>query len=252
MYLQKINLKNKYALVTGAGKGLGRACSLALAEAGATVIVLSRTMSDLNKLEKDFKKIKGKLIKVHCDVMNYKELQDKLKKIRIIDILINNAGSNIPEPFEKIKQDSMNYLVDLNLKAAFNVAQLVVKKMLKNKKRPGSIINMSSQLGHVGMSGRNIYNMTKFGIEGLTKGMGVELAKKNIRVNSVAPTFVETPMVKQFFKNKKFKKLAISKIPLGKVATESDVATTVCFLASSASSMITGTSIIIDGGWTAQ
>ncbi len=252
MYLQKINLKNKYALVTGAGKGLGRACSLALAEAGATVIVLSRTMSDLNKLEKDFKKIKGKLIKVHCDVMNYKELQDKLKKIKIIDILINNAGSNIPEPFEKIKQDSMNYLVDLNLKAAFNVAQLVVKKMLKNKKRPGSIINMSSQLGHVGMSGRNIYNMTKFGIEGLTKGMGVELAKKNIRVNSVAPTFVETPMVKQFFKNKKFKKLAIGKIPLGKVATESDVATTVCFLASSASSMITGTSIIIDGGWTAQ
>ena len=252
MYLQKINLKNKYALVTGAGKGLGRACSLALAEAGATVIVLSRTMSDLNKLEKDFKKIKGKLIKVHCDVMNYKELQDKLKKIKIIDILINNAGSNIPEPFEKIKQDSMNYLVDLNLKAAFNVAQLVVKKMLKNKKRPGSIINMSSQLGHVGMSGRNVYNMTKFGIEGLTKGMGVELAKKNIRVNSVAPIFVETPMVKQFFKNKKFKKLAIGKIPLGKVATESDVATTVCFLASSASSMITGTSIIIDGGWTAQ
>ena len=252
MYLQKINLKNKYALVTGAGKGLGRACSLALAEAGATVIVLSRTMSDLNKLEKDFKKIKGKLIKVHCDVMNYKELQDKLKKIKIIDILINNAGSNIPEPFEKIKQDSMNYLVDLNLKAAFNVAQLVVKKMLKNKKRPGSIINMSSQLGHVGMSGRNIYNMTKFGIEGLTKGMGVELAKKNIRVNSVAPTFVETPMVKQFFKNKKFKKLAIGQIPLGKVATESDIATTVCFLASSASSMITGTSIIIDGGWTAQ
>ncbi len=252
MYLQKINLKNKYALVTGAGKGLGRACSLALAEAGATVIVLSRTMSDLNKLEKDFKKIKGKLIKVHCDVMNYKELQDKLKNIKIIDILINNAGSNIPEPFEKIKQDSMNYLVDLNLKAAFNVAQLVVKKMLKNKKRPGSIINMSSQLGHVGMSGRNVYNMTKFGIEGLTKGMGVELAKKNIRVNSVAPTFVETPMVKQFFKNKKFKKLAIGQIPLGKVATESDVATTVCFLASSASSMITGTSIIIDGGWTAQ
>ena len=251
MYLQKINLKNKYALVTGAGKGLGRACSLALAEAGATVIVLSRTMSDLNKLEKDFRKIKGKLIKVHCDVMNYKELQDKLKKIKIIDILINNAGSNIPEPFEKIKQDSMNYLVDLNLKAAFNVAQLVVKKMLKNKKRPGSIINMSSQLGHVGMSGRNVYNMTKFGIEGLTKGMGVELAKKNIRVNSVAPTFVETPMVKQFFKNKKFKKLAIGQIPLGKVATESDVATTVCFLASSASSMITGTSIIIDGGWTA-
>ena len=252
MYLQKINLKKKYALVTGAGKGLGRACSIALAEAGATIIALSRTQSDLDKLEKDVKKVKGKIIKIQCDVMNYQDLKEKLNEIKIIDILVNNAGTNIPEPIEKIKQSSMNYLVDLNLKAAFNVAQLVVKKMLKNKKRPGSIINMSSQLGHVGMIGRNIYNMTKFGIEGLTKGMGVELAKKNIRVNSVAPTFVETPMVKRFFKNDKFKKLVLGKIPMGKVATESDIATTVCFLASSASSMITGTSIIIDGGWTAQ
>ena len=252
MYLQKINLKKKYALVTGAGKGLGRACSIALAEAGATVIALSRTQSDLNKLEKDIKKVKGKVIKIECDVMNYQDLREKLNKIKIIDILVNNAGTNIPEPFENIKQSSMNYLVDLNLKAAFNVAQLVVKKMIKNKKRSGSIINMSSQLGHVGMIGRNVYNMTKFGIEGLTKGMGVELAKKNIRVNSVAPTFVETPMVNRFFKNNKFKKLVLEKIPVGKVATESDVATTVCFLASSASSMITGTSIIIDGGWTAQ
>ena len=252
MYLQKISLKKKYALVTGAGKGLGRACSIALAEAGATVIALSRTQTDLIKLEKDIKKVKGKIVKIHCDVMNYQDLKEKLNKIRIIDILVNNAGTNIPEPFERIQQKSMNYLIDLNLKAAFNVAQLVVKKMLKNKKRPGSIINMSSQLGHVGCEGRNIYNMTKFGIEGLTKGMGVELAKKNIRVNTVAPTFVETPMVKKFFKNKKFKKFAIGKIPMGKAATESDVATTVCFLASSASSMITGTSIIVDGGWTAQ
>ena len=252
MYLQKINLKNKYALVTGAGKGVGRACSIALAEAGATIIALSRTSADLDKLEKEIKKIKGKIIKIHCDVMNYDDLKQKIEKIKIIDVLVNNAGTNIPEPFEKIKQQSMNYLVDLNLKAAFNVAQLVLKKMLKNKNRPGSIINISSQLGHVGMSGRNVYNMTKFGIEGLTKGMGVELAKKNIRVNSVAPTFVATPMVKNFFKNKKFKKLALGNIPMGKLASESDIATSVCFLASSASSMITGTSIIIDGGWTAQ
>ena len=252
MYLQKINLKNKYALVTGAGKGLGRACSLAMAEAGATILALSRTQSDLDKLEKDIKKIKGKIIKIQCDVMDYEDLKNKLDRIKIIDILVNNAGTNIPEPFLDIKQTSMNYLVDLNLKAAFNVAQLVVKKMIKNKKRPGSIINMSSQLGHVGCEGRNVYNMTKFGIEGLTKGMGVELAKNNIRVNTVAPTFVATPMVKNFFKNKKFKKSALDRIPMGKLATESDVATTVCFLASSASSMITGTSILIDGGWTAQ
>ena len=252
MYLKKINLKNKYALVTGAGKGLGRACSIALAEAGATVIGLSRTQSDLDKLQKNIKKTGGRLIKVNCDVMNYEDLTNKLKKIKIIDILVNNAGTNIPEPFEKIQQSSMNYIIDLNLKAAFNVAQLVVKKMLKNKKRGGSIINMSSQLGHVGMTGRNVYNMTKFGIEGLTKGMGVELATRNIRVNAVAPTFVETPMVKKFFKNKKFKKLALGNIPMGKAATESDVATAVCFLASDAAAMITGTSLLIDGGWTAK
>ena len=252
MYLKKINLKNKYALVTGAGKGLGRACSIALAEAGATVIGLSRTQSDLEKLQRDIKKTKGRLIKINCDVMNYEDLTNKLNKIKIIDILVNNAGTNIPDPFEKIQQKSMNYIVDLNLKAAFNVAQLVVKKMLKNKKRGGSIINMSSQLGHVGMIGRNVYNMTKFGIEGLTKGMGVELASRNIRVNAVAPTFVETPMVKRFFKNKKFKKLALGNIPMGKAATEGDVATAVCFLASDAAGMITGTSLLIDGGWTAK
>ena len=185
--------------MTGAGKGLGRACSIALAEAGATVIGLSRTKSDLDKLEKDIKKVKGKIIKIQCDVMNYQDLKEKLNKVKIIDILVNNAGTNIPEPFDKVKQESLNYLIDLNLRAAFNVAQIVVKKMIKNKKRGGSIINMSSQLGHVGMSGRNVYNMTKFGIEGLTKGMGVELATKNIRVNTVAPTFVETPMVKKIF-----------------------------------------------------
>ena len=234
MYLKKINFKNKYALVTGAGKGLGRACSIALAEAGATVIGLSRTQSDLDKLQKNIKKTRGRLIKVNCDVMNYEDLTNKLKKIKIIDILVNNAGTNIPEPFEKIQQSSMNYIIDLNLKAAFNVAQLVVK------------------LGHVGMTGRNVYNMTKFGIEGLTKGMGVELATRNIRVNAVAPTFVETPMVKKFFKNKKFKKLALGNIPMGKAASESDVATAVCFLASDAAAMITGTSLLIDGGWTAK
>jgi NAD(P)-dependent dehydrogenase (short-subunit alcohol dehydrogenase family) len=251
MYLQKINLKNKYALVTGAGKGLGKACSIALAEAGATVIALSRTPSDLDKLEKQIKKIKGKIIKVPCDVMDYEDLKKKIDKIKIIDVLVNNAGTNIPEPFEKIKQKSMNYLVDLNLKAAFNVAQLVVKKMLKNKKRPGSIINMSSQLGHVGMSGRNVYNMTKFGIEGLTKGMAIDLAKNNIRVNTICPTFVDTPMTKRFFKNKNFKREVLNKIPLGRIAEVSDVATAVAFLASNASSMITGTSILVDGGWTA-
>ena len=149
----------------------------------------------------------------------------------------------------------MNYVVDLNIKAAFNVAQLATKVMLKTKKRKalgGSIINMSSQLGKVGAPNRSVYNMTKFGIEGLTKGMAIDLAKNNIRVNSICPTFVETPLVKKFFKDKQFKKAMIDNIPLGRLATESDIATAVVYLASNASSMLTGSSLVIDGGWTAK
>ena len=149
----------------------------------------------------------------------------------------------------------MDYIVNLNLKACFNIAQICTKKMLEAKNRKkigGSIINMSSQLGKVGAPIRSVYNMTKFGLEGLTRGMAIDLAKDNIRVNTVCPTFVLTPMVKGFFKNKKFKKEAIKKIPLGRVAEESDVATAVAFLAADSSAMITGTSLVVDGGWTAQ
>ena len=138
---------------------------------------------------------------------------------------------------------------------AFNLAQLCTLKMLKKKNRKkigGSIVNMSSQMGHVGGPIRSVYNMNKHGLEGLTKGMAIDLAKNNIRVNSVCPTFVLTPMVKKFFKNKKFMREMIRNIPLGRVAEQSDVATSVAFLASDSSSMITGSSIMVDGGWTAQ
>ena len=255
MYLQKTEIKNKTALVTGAGKGIGKACAIALAEAGANVIILSRTKSDLDKVEKIIKKLKRKCTSYVCDVSNYDELKNVFKKITSLDIVINNAGTNRPEHFTKIKKKDMDYLVDLNIKAAFHVAQLGSLIMLKSKKRKslgGSIINMSSQLGKVGYPKRSVYSMTKFGIEGLTRGMSLDLAKYNIRVNTICPTYVETPMVKNFFKDKKFKKAAIDDIPLGRFATESDIATAVVYLASNASSMITGSSLIIDGGWNAQ
>ena len=253
--LKKINLKNKIALVTGAGKGLGRACAIALAEAGAKVIILSRTKSDLDKVSKIIRKTKGSSLSFVCDVTQTEEFKKVLKKINRLDILVNNAGNNRPEHFTKVKQENMKYLIDLNMKAAFNVAQLSSQKMVKAKNRRnigGSIIHMSSQLGKVGCEGRNVYNMNKFGIEGLARGMAVELASYNIRVNTVCPTFVETPMVKKFFKNKKFKNKMLKNIPLGRVAKESDVATAVAFLAADSSEMITGTSLVVDGGWTAQ
>jgi len=253
--LKKINLKNKTALVTGAGKGLGKACAVALAEAGAKVIILSRTKSDLDKVSKIIKKTKGSSKSFVCDVTRPEEFRKILQKITRLDILVNNAGNNRPEHFTKIKQENMEYLTNLNMKAAFNVAQLCSQKMVKTKNRKkigGSIIHMSSQLGKVGCEGRNVYNMNKFGVEGLARGMAIELAEYNIRVNTVCPTFVETPMVKKFFRNKKFKNQMLNNIPLGRVAKESDVATAVAFLAADSSEMITGTSLVVDGGWTAQ
>ena len=255
MFLKKQNLKNKIALVTGAGKGIGKACAIALAEAGASLIIVSRTKKDLEQVSKIVKKFRSKCKSYVCDVTKYSEIKSVIESQKRIDILVNNAGTNIPEHFTKVKRKDMEYVVKINTMATFNIAQLSALKMieLKNRKKIGGvIINMSSQMGHVGGPIRSVYNMTKFGVEGLTKGMAIDLAKHNIRVNSVCPTFVETPMVKKFFKDKSFKKSVIENIPLGKVATESDIASAVVYLASDAASMMTGSSLVIDGGWTAK
>ena len=178
-----------------------------------------------------------------------------INKIKKIDILVNNAGTNLPEPFLKVKKSSLETLLEVNTKATFNIAKLCTNKMLKYKGRKkigASIIHTSSMFGLVAGPNRTVYSMTKFGIEGLTKGMAVDLAKFNIRVNSVCPTFVATPRARKYLANKEFNKFALSNIPLGRIATESDVATAITFLSSNAASMITGTNIIIDGGWTAK
>ena len=252
---KKIDLRNKTALVTGAGKGLGKACAIALAEAGAKVIIVSRTLSDLIKVEKLIKKTKGSCVKFECDVTDLNKFKNILNKVKKLDILVNNAGNNRPEHFTKVKRDNMEYLVDLNMKAAFNVAQICSKKMVqyKNRKKTGgAIVHMSSQMSKVGGEIRSVYNMNKAGVDGLTKGMALELAKYNIRVNSVCPTFVETPMVKKFFKDKEFKKRTVENILLKRAATEADIATAVAFLVADSSSCITGTNLLVDGGWTAK
>ncbi|MBD1167080.1 SDR family oxidoreductase [Pelagibacterales bacterium SAG-MED09] len=255
MFLKNYNLKNKTALVTGAGKGIGRACAIALAEAGANLVVISRTKKDLDEVSKKIKKYKSKCKSYVCDITNYNEIKEIVNKQPKIDILINNAGNNIPEHFTKVKTKNMEYLVKINTVATFNLAQLCALKMIKSKNRKkigGAIVNMSSQMGHVGGPIRSVYNMNKWGLEGLTKGMSLDLAKYNIRVNTVCPTFVVTPMTKKFLKNKKFKRETLNNIPLGRFAELSEIASSVVFLASDAASMITGTSLLIDGGWTAK
>ena len=255
MYLKNYNLKNKTAVVTGAGKGLGKACAIALAEAGANLIIISRTKKDLVHVSKIIKKFKVKCKSYVCDITNYNEIKELINKQKRIDVLINNAGTNIPEHFTKVKRENMEYMVKINNVAAFNLAQLCAVKMIKTKNRKkigGSIVNMSSQMGHVSGPKRSVYSMNKFGIEGLTKGMALELAKFNIRVNAIAPTFVVTPMTKKFLKDKKFKQDMLNSIPLGRFAEMSEISSAVVFLASDAASMITGTSLLVDGGWTAR
>ena len=255
MFLKKYNLKNKYALVTGAGKGLGKACAIALAEAGSNLIIISRTRKDLDQVLKITKKYKVKCKSYVCDINNYNQIKEIINQQSRIDILINNAGTNIPEYFEKVNRKNMEYLVKVNNIAAFNVAQLCTLKMLQTKNRKkigGAIVNMSSQMGHVGGSIRSVYNMNKWGLEGLTKGMSLDLAKYNIRVNTICPTFVVTPMTKKFLKNKKFKRDTLNNIPLGRFAELPEISSAAVFLASDAASMITGTSLLVDGGWTAK
>ena len=252
IFLKDMSLKGKTALITGATKGLGRGAAEAIAEAGGNIIAIGRNQSELNSLGKKIKKLKVQYTSFNCDVNNYDKIKNFITKLKKLDILVNNAGTNIPENFLNVKKNSLETLLNVNTKAVFNIAQLCANQIIKLKRKQGSIINISSIFGLVAGQKRTVYSMTKFGVEGLTKGMALDLAKYNIRVNSVCPNIVLTPRTKKYFSDKKYNKYVKESTPINKVVTISDVATSITFLASEASSMITGTSIIIDGGWTAK
>ena len=235
----------KTALVTGAGKGLGRACALGLAAAGARVIGVARTEGDLKEVQSS---AVGKFDYWVEDVIKDR-LYKRIEEMDHLDILVGCAGGNKPEPVTDITTETLDWMLGLNVRAIFRASQSAAKVMLRQGS--GIIINMSSQMGHIGAPNRTLYCTTKHAVEGLTKALAVELAPQGIRVNAVAPTFIDTPMTRPMFENEEFKKTVENNIALGHVGTIEDVAAAVMFLASENAAMVTGESLKVDGGWTA-
>jgi NAD(P)-dependent dehydrogenase (short-subunit alcohol dehydrogenase family) len=239
-------LDGQTALVTGAGRGIGRACAAALAGAGARVIAVARSEDDLAALETEWP---GQVTGWACDVTDA-AFPQRVAALERLDVLVNNVGTNRPQPFVEVDAEALDLMLNLNVRAAFLVAQAAAQVMLRQG--GGAIVHMSSQMGHIGAARRTVYCMTKHAIEGLTRAMAVELAPAGIRVNAVAPTFIETPMTAPMLADPAFSAEVLGKIPLGRVGRVEEVANAVLFLASPAASLITGDSLKVDGGWTAQ
>jgi len=243
-------LDGKIALVTGAGRGIGRAIALALANAGAEVILNSRTPAELEIVANEIELQGSRARLLPFDVTDTAAVREKIGGIARLDILVNNAGVNRPQPFFEVDEATLDRMIALNIKAAFVVAQSAGRTMADAGS--GVIINMSSQMGHVGSErDRTVYVMTKHALEGLTKAMAAELAPRGVRVVSIAPTFITTPLTEPFFANPEFRQWVVDRIPLGRIGTVEEVANAVVFLASPAASLVTGSSLLVDGGWTA-
>jgi NAD(P)-dependent dehydrogenase (short-subunit alcohol dehydrogenase family) len=245
------SLAGKRALVTGASRGLGLACAQVLAEAGAEVILVGRDAKALEQAATRIAAAGGKAAALAGDVTDPAAFAAALERHPAVDILVNNAGTNIPEPFTAVTPEHFDEVFAINVRAAFFVAQAVSQRMIAAAIK-GSIVNMSSQMGHVGSPNRTVYCASKHALEGLTKAMAVELAPHGIRVNTVAPTFIDTPLTRPMLDKPEFKSFVLDRIPLGRLGSMADVAAAVLYLASPAAALVTGTSLRVDGGWTAQ
>ena len=253
--LPSFRLDGRTALVTGAGAGIGAAIAAAFAEAGAEVVLASRDASKLESVAAQIKAVGGRVQTRICDVTQSSAVRAMINALERLDIVVNNAGLNIPEPFLDVSEEHLDFMSNLNVRAGFIVSQAAVRKMLEDPQRldkGGVVINISSQMGHVGSPNRTVYCMNKHAIEGLTKAMAVELASQGIRVNSVGPTFVDTPLVRKIVDTAEKQAFILARIPMGRMAKVQDIAAAVLYLASPAAAMVTGASLLVDGGWTAH
>ena len=248
--LPSMRLDGLVAAVTGAGRGIGRGCALAMAEAGAEVIAISRTEDEIAEVVRIIADKGGQATALVCDVTDTPAMQAQFESLGRLDILVNNAGMSIPQPFLEVDEDAVDRVLNVNVRAAVLVSQAAARIM--DRQGGGVIINLSSTFGKVGRPGTSVYAATKHFIEGLTKSTAVELAPKNIRVVAVGPTAIDTPMTHERLLDPVRGGDLLSRIPMGRFGQVEDVVGAVVFLASPAAALITGTTLLVDGGWTAQ
>ena len=250
----EFDLSGKVAMVTGAGRGMGHHIALALARYGADLILCSRTLSELDKVGAEIEKLGPHVLVQRMDVTKIPEIhatvETSMKAFGHIDVLVNNAGTNIPQWAVDVTEEAWDTIFNLNLKGLFFCCQTVGKAMIQQKK--GKIINISSQSGAVGLIKRAAYCSSKGGVHLLTKVLALEWAKYNILVNAIAPTFLETPLTRPMLDEKEFRDYVMGNILLGRLARYEDIIGAVIYLASEASNMVTGHVLLVDGGWTAH
>lgn len=250
------DLKGKVAVITGARRGMGKADALKLAEAGAKVTVSDISQEECQKVVGEIEKMGGEALAIKCDVTNKKEVEEMIRKtvekFGKVDILVNNAGICEFKPFLEMTEEEWNKTLNINLKGYFLCAQAAAKEMVKQKS--GAIVNIASvvmgQIGK-GMAGLAHYSASKGGIAALTKTLALELAPYNIRVNAIAPGAIDTPMAASTKTDPKILEQTLAIIPLHRMGKAEEISNTVLFLSSDASSYITGSIIIVDGGWMA-
>ncbi|NBQ82914.1 MAG: SDR family oxidoreductase [Alphaproteobacteria bacterium] len=244
-------LDGKSALVTGASSGIGAACAVALAQAGAHVFAAARRGDKLEGLAKDVQAEGGKMTPVSLDVTDHDAMATFIEEKGPFDILLNSAGMARHSPSMETTEGDFDAVVDINLKSAYFLSQRVAKGLIKASK-PGSIINISSQMALVGGIERAVYSATKAGVEGFTRGMAIELGPHQIRINTICPTFIVTALTQASFDDPVKREWIESKIKLGRVGEVEDIMGAAVFLASDAAALITGTALVVDGGWTAD